>query len=43
MEYYKKAWDFATCSNMDALRRHYAKWNKSEKNTAWYDLHVESK
>ena len=28
---YEKEWNFATCSNVDELRGHYAKWNKSEK------------
>lgn len=28
---YKKEWNFVTCSNMDGLGKHYAKWNKSNK------------
>ena len=28
---HKKVRNFAICSNMDGLGRHYAKWNKSEK------------
>ena len=28
---------------MDGPRKYYAKWNKSETNTVWYQLYVESK
>ena len=28
---YKKEWNFAIYSNMNGTGRHYAKWNKSEK------------
>ena len=28
---HKKEWNFATCSNMDGLGRHYAKWSKSDR------------
>ena len=34
MEHYshiKKEWHFAICSNMDGIRGHYYKWNKTEK------------
>ena len=34
VEYYlaiKKEWNFAICNNMDEPRRHYAKWNKSDR------------
>ena len=27
----KKEWNFTICSNMDGFGRHYAKWNKSER------------
>ena len=42
---YKKEWNFAICNNMDGLGGHYAKWNKSDRetNTVWYHLHVKSK
>ena len=26
-----KEWNFAICCNMDGLRGHYAKWNKSDR------------
>ena len=28
---HKKEWNFVTCSNMDGLGGHYAKWNKSDR------------
>ena len=35
----RKEQNFAICSNVDRLRRHYAKWNKSdETNTIWLSL-----
>ena len=36
---------FAFCSNMDGLRGHYAKWNKSDKErkVIWYHLYIEPK
>ena len=48
MEYYsaiKKEWNFAICSNMDGLVRHYAKWNNSDREKQiLYDItYVESK
>ena len=27
----KKEWNFTTCSNLEGFGRHYAKWNKSDR------------
>ena len=38
-----KTWSLAICNNVDGPRGHYPKWNKSQTNTIWFYLYVESK
>ena len=43
---HKKEQNFAMCSNIDGFGRHFANWNKSDRerqNTVWHHLHVVSK
>ena len=42
IEYYSE-WIFAICSNMNGLKGHYPKWNKSKTKAIWYNLYVEYK
>ena len=41
IEYYSE-WIFAICSNMNGLKGHYPKWNKSDKDKS-YMIYVEYK
>ena len=40
--HHKQQWNFAICTDMNALAEYYAKWNKTKTNTIWYHLYMES-
>ena len=45
IEYYsaiKKEQNNGICSNMDEVRDSHTEWSKSDKDTMWYSIYVES-